>query len=239
MVIKITVLAKHLVTYKINIMNNKYIKTFLIIVFFMSFINCKGQIVIDLFSNNIPIPENYNQTGQYYEKDINNRLLPFVGTWEYVNGNEKFQIILTKITKYHFVMPNIDLNIYQDGIALQYKKFINGNLIFESPIAEKPTFTNIEGLVLKGNLTDYGRITVAVNKPQMFGGGIFHQGGEYFYPDCYIEQLPLSLNQPPKIKFNLYLGEHSIIFGDPYDNPIYAGQPFFSIPNNIVLTKLP
>ena len=237
---KITVLAKHLVTSKIKIMNNKYIKTFLIIVFFMSFINCKGQIVIDLFSNNIPIPENYNQTGQYYEKDINNRLLPFVGTWEYVNGNEKFQIILTKITKYHKVIPDLDLNFYEDGIHLQYKKFVNGNLVFESPNTGEPTFTDMEASVLKGAVTDYGRVTQTVYKPQQtFGGGVYRQGGEYFYPRCSIEQLPLSLNEPSKIKFHLYFREHTHMFESPYDNPLYDGLPTFSIPNDVVMTKVP
>lgn len=39
-------------------------------------------------------PDNYLSNGEYYIKDINNNLDIFTGTWEYVNGNEKFQIIL-------------------------------------------------------------------------------------------------------------------------------------------------
>ncbi|CAD7808808.1 hypothetical protein CHRY9390_01892 [Chryseobacterium aquaeductus] len=218
-------------------MKNISIKLFSII-FMMTLFNCKSQIVIDLFSNTIPVPENYNQTGQYYEKDINNRLLPFVGTWEYINGNEKFQIILTKITKYHFVMPNINLNVYQDGIALQYKNFINGNLVYESPITGEPTFTDMENSVLIGAVTDYGRITKTLYKPQMMGGGVYNQGGEYFYPICRIEKVFGPPSGGTKIKFKLYTPEGTV-FGNSYDNPIYAGQPRFSIPNDVILTKVP
>jgi len=141
-----------------------------------------SQIVIDLFSNNIPIPENYNETGQYYEKDINNLLNPFVGTWEYVNGNEKFQITFTKITKYHEVTsspPYLNLNYYTDGIAYKYKKFVNGNLIFESPSSSEPAFTTLEnnGTTLEGFIRDYERVTRTVYKPQIVGGGVLKQGG--------------------------------------------------------------
>lgn len=201
----ILALMKYHVTYKKNrkMKNNRYTRAILII-FLMSFINCKSQIVVDMTSDD-PVPSNYNQTGQYYEKDVHNYLLPFIGTWEYVNGNEKFQIILTKVTKYHTVIPDLNLDFYEDGITLQYKKFVNGNLVFESPVTGKPIFTSENGLELEGAVTDYGRVTQTVYKPQQMGGGVWKQGGEYFYPDCTIEKLPLSLNEPPKIKFHFIL----------------------------------
>ena len=146
-----------------------------------------------------------------------------MGRWEYVNGNEKFQIILTKITKYHKVTPDLDLNFYEDGIHLQYKKFVNGNLILESPNTGKSTFTDMKGSVLRGYLIDYGIVTQTVYKPQQMGVGVWKQGGEYFDPDCTIEKLMTSLNEPAKIKFHLYFFEHSHMFASPYDNPIYAG----------------
>ena len=217
--------------------NNKYTKAILII-FLMSFLNCKSQIVVDVTSDN-PVPSNYKATGQYYIKDVHNYLLPFVGTWEYVSGNEKFQIVLTKITKYHVIDNDLNYDFYKDGISLQYKKFVNGNLTFESPYINEPTFRSEDGLELEGNLTDYGRVTQTVYKPQQMGGGVWKQGGEYFYPDCTIEQLPLSLNEPAKIKFHLYFFEHSQMFASPYDNPLYDGLPTFSIPNDIVMTKVP
>ena len=217
--------------------NNTLIKILLIALFMSSF-SCKSQIIVDLTSD-VVLPRNYHSMGQYYEKDVHNYLLPFIGTWEYVNGNEKFQIVLTKITKYHFVDNDLNYNFYEDGISLRYKKFINGNLMFESPITGKPTFNSLDGSKLKGAVTDYGRVTQTVYKPQQMGGGVWKQGGEYFYPDCTIEQLPLSLNEPPKIKFHLYFFEHSQMFASPYDNPLYDGLPTFSIPNDIVMTKVP
>ncbi len=205
----------------------------------MSIFNCQSQTVLIRGQQNPNLPENFKSTGQYYYKDIHNYLLPFVGTWEYVNGNEKFQIILTKVTKYHTVIPDLNLDFYEDGIALQYKKFLNGHPVFESPVTGKPIFTSENGLELEGAVTDYGRVTQTVYKPQQMGGGVWKQGGEYFYPDCTIEKLMTLLNEPAKIKFHLYFFEHSQMFASPYDNPLYDGLPTFSIPNDIVMTKVP
>lgn len=196
--------------------------------------NCKGQIIVDM-SSDVVLPSNYNETGQYYEKDVHNYLDNFVGTWEYVNGNEKFQIILTKIIKHHTNIPEIKLNFYEDGISLRYKKFVNNNLVFESPAINKPTFSTLNGQTLRGFMQDYSRLTTTVHYPQAAGGGVLKQGGEYFTPDCTIELQPLSLNSPPKIKFTLDIGE---TVGE-YRNPAYNGMPTFSVPNDVVMTKVP
>lgn len=204
----------------------------------MSFIKYKCQIIVDRTSNT-PLPPNYNETGQYYEKDVHNYLDNFVGTWEYINGNEKFQIILSKVIKYHTNMPDIKLNFYEDGIAIQYKKYSNNTLIFQSPIISEPNFGTYDGVELEGYMVDYGRVTVDVKWPftaVQNSMGNLKNGGEYFHPKCTIERIPQS--SPAKIKFNLYVG-HSPGFGNEYNNPAYAGQPTFSVPNNIVMTKVP
>lgn len=200
----------------------------------------KSQTVIILGQKNPNLPENFLSSGQYYYKDINNYLDQFIGTWEYVNGNQKFQIILTQFVKYHDINPNINLNIYKDGIGIQYKKFENGNLIFTSPLPNEPSFTTIDGAKLKGFITDYGRLTVEVNRPTFGFLEPFrlYEGGEYFNPSCHIEKLMTLIGEPEKIKFNLYLGETGG-FGSPYANPAYQGQPLFSIPNDVILTKVP
>jgi len=197
----------------------------------------KSQIVVDMTSDEV-LPFNYNETGQYYEKDIHNYLDNFTGTWEYVNGNEKFQIILTKIVKYHFVDSDLKLNFYEDGIVLRYKKFTNGNLVFESPIKNKPTFSASDNTKLEGYMVDYGRVTVDAEWPlnNILNMGVLRQGGEYFHPSCTIERLPLNLSEPPKIKFSLSLRQS---IGGEYKNPAYNGLPTFSIPNNIIMTKVP
>ena len=211
-----------------------------LIILVMNLFNCKSQTIIHLGQKNHNLPKNFKSFGQYYYKDTNNYLNSFIGTWEYINGSEKFQISLTKITKYHEVTsspPYLNLNYYTDGIAYKYKKFVNGNLIFESPNSTEPALTILEnnGTILEGFIKDYGRVTRTVYKPQIVGGGVLKQGGEYFDPICQIELQPLSLSEPPKIKFSLGFWEN---FGE-YTNPIYDGQPKFSIPNNIILTKVP
>jgi len=215
-------------------MKNISIKLFLFS-FIISMMNCKSQTIIVRGGDNGILPEGFKNTGLYYYKDVHNYLDNFVGTWEYVNGNEKFQIILTKIIKHHTNIPEIKLNFYEDGIALRYKRFVNNNLVFESPAKNEPTFSTLNGQTLKGFMQDYGRLTRTVHYPQAAGGGVLKQGGEYFTPDCTIELQPVALNGTPKIKFTLDIGE---TVGE-YRNPAYNGMPTFSIPNDVIMTKVP
>ncbi|WP_332454438.1 DUF6705 family protein [Chryseobacterium aquaticum] len=175
-------------------MKNIIIKSFLLSLITIM-MNCKGQIIVDM-SSDVILPSNYNETGQYYEKDVHNYLDNFSGIWEYVNGNEKFQIILTKMIKYHNVNSKFNINIYKDGITLKYKKYLNNNLIYESPSNDYPSFTTENGSKLEGYINDSGRLTRTVYYPKGTGGGILKQGGEYFHPSCTIELLPaiLTLN---------------------------------------------
>ena len=216
-------------------------KNLIIILIFIT--NCtnitNAQIIVDK-SSNVKLPSNYDSTGQYYEKDIHNFLDNFVGTWEYVNGNQKFQLIFQKFVKYHNIEPQINLNIYEDGIGVKYKIFENGFLIFESPTPTEPKFTTINGINLQGTFIDYGRVTVEVQRPT-FGflePFTLYKGGVYFRPNCKIEKILTTIGTPQKIKFNLTLRETAHL-GDPYNNPAYQGQPLFSVPNNIILTKVP
>ncbi|CAD7808796.1 hypothetical protein CHRY9390_01890 [Chryseobacterium aquaeductus] len=199
-----------------------------------------AQTVVDI-SSSTPLPSDYNENGLYYEKDIHNYLDNFVGVWEYVNGKEKFQITLTKIVKHHLYSPKVKLNVYEDGIAFQYKKYKGSLLIYSSPIMSKPTFRTYDGNKLDGTFIDYERVTQEVRWPHYVGppmaGTIYKQGGEYFHPDCTIEKVSSGLVS--QIKFHLYLWPMNAGFGSPYDNPIYAGQPRFSIPNDVILTKVP
>lgn len=199
--------------------------------------SCKSvsQIPIVRGANNGNLPQDFKSSGNYYYKDIPNYLQKFVGTWEYVNGNEKFQIILTKTIKYHVVYTDINLDFYEDGIVLQYKKYTNNVLTFTSPIYQNPNFSSMDGIKLEGYVKDYGRITKTIYYPQVMGGGVRKQGGEYFAPDCIIEKLPNSHNQPQKIKFNLY--NQDTCCGET-SNEIYNGLPTFSIPSDIEMTKI-
>jgi len=46
---------------------------------------------------------------------------------------------------------------------------------------------------------------------------------------------PVALNGTPKIKFTLDIGE---TVGE-YRNPAHNGMPTFSIPNDVIMTKVP
>lgn len=219
-------------------MKNLLLKILMILNIIMNITMTNCQTILIRGENNGSLPINFKNSGQYYYKDVNNYLDNFTGTWEYVNGNEKFQVILTKIVKYHFVDSDLKLNFYEDGIVLKYKKFTNGNLVFESPTVNEPSLTRSNGTILEGYMADYGRVTVDTKLPldHILKLGVLRQGGDYFHPSCTIERLPLNLSEPPKIKFSLSLGQS---IGGEYKNPAYNGLLTFSIPNNIIMTKVP
>ena len=190
---------------------------------------CKSQThIINMAGGNGTIPSNYNETGDYYIKDINNYLNNFVGTWEYINGNEKFQIILTKKIKHHTNYPDLPLNYYKDGLLFQYKKYINNTLVYQSPISIEPWFTTRDGVLLEGGIKDYGRLTKNVYIPLV--NKLMYPGGGPVDANCEITKI--SANQ---IKFHLYL-RHEY---PNYNTEAYAGQPLFSVPNDVIMTKVP
>ena len=199
--------------------------------------SCKSisQTSIIWGDSNVSVPEDFQSSGNYYYEDIPNYLNNFVGTWEYINGNEKFQIILTKVVKYHQVIPELNYNFYEDGIILQYKKFLNNTLTYTSPIYQAPNFNTIDGIILEGYLIDYARITKTIYYPNAIGGGVRKQGGEYYHPTCIIEKISTTRYEPQKIKFNLYLKQSCC--GET-ENEIYNGLPTFSIPADIEMIKI-
>lgn len=210
-------------------MKNIFLKFSFIV--FACFYSCSAnsQIIITRGGNNGNLPSDFLSSGQYYYKDVNNYLDNFVGTWEYINGSEKFQIILTKLTNFHFVSTKLEFDFYEDGIALQYKKYVNNILTFESPVSTKPIFYTSDGNLLDGYMIDYGRITKTIYYPHD-PTLVFKEGGEFIHPICRIEKVT---GNPLQVKFDLYLtGTIN------YDRETYAGQPTYSIPNDIILTKI-
>lgn len=204
-----------------------------------TFTMLNSQTIIVRGQNNGALSENFLSSGQYYYKDVNNFLNDFIGTWEYIKGSEKFQITLVKSTKYHIIYNDVGLNFFEDRINIKYKKFQNGNLIYESPFFDEPSFISENGQKLEGSFVDYGRVTVPVNWPSFSNLGVLHQGGEYYRPTCIIEKMPNIPNEPQRIKFKLYLENFTGGIGDPYKNPLYNGQPTLSIPNMVVMKKVP
>ncbi|SDM15594.1 DUF6705 family protein [Chryseobacterium taihuense] len=86
----------------------------ILIIFVLSFINCKAQQqILPLETRGIPIE------GAYY-KDLDNELDPFQGTYIYNNGNKIFKIILKKMIK----QPSD--SHYEDMISGEYEYVVNG-----------------------------------------------------------------------------------------------------------------
>jgi hypothetical protein len=190
-----------------------------------------SQTIIVRGQDNGNLPEDFLSSGNYYYKDVNNYLDNFTGTWEYINGNEKFEIILTKVVQYHVVNTNLNLDYYEDGITIQYKKYTNNNLSFESPTYQNPNFISTDGIILKGWIKDYGRISKTLYLP--FSTEVYEQGGDPIAPHCRITKQPEQQGEPPKVSFNL-----DLTGTDNYDKETYEGQPTFSIPNDVILTKV-
>ena len=212
-------------------MKNIIIKISLFFAVLLFTINCNSQIVINREGALGNLPQNYISTGQYYYKDVNNYLDNFVGTWSYINGNEEFQIILTKVIKFHKIETSLDLNYYEDGIVLVYKKFVNNILTFTSPSYLDPNFDTSDGALLEGYIFDYGRLTKTLYMP--LSSEVFKQGGEPIAPYCDITLQPFLRNHPARILFKLNLtGTIN------YDRATYTGQPTYSIPNEVIMIKI-
>ncbi len=202
--------------------------TCITITFLCSKVSCQNIIIRGAANGNLP--ENFKSTGNYYYKDVYNYLDGFVGTWEYVHGNEKFQIILTKVINYHYIDTYLNFDFYEDGIVLKYRKYVNNQLIFESPDYDKPEFVSEDGNELKGTLFDYGRLTKTLYKDEPFNTSVWIPGGTPMPTVCLIKRIPLENN---KIKFDLYFFE-----GHNYDSATYSGQPTHSIPDGVIMTKV-
>ncbi|WP_312392004.1 DUF6705 family protein [Chryseobacterium sp.] len=94
---------------------------FLIIALFT--INCRAQTnVINLTETD---QHNLNMmNGDLYMKDINNIMLPYIGTWKWVNGSKEMILTLLKQTKYHYTESVF--NYFEDRIVGHYTYKENG-----------------------------------------------------------------------------------------------------------------
>ena len=93
-------------------------KIFYLFVITFSTLNCKTQNQVISLSS----PEaRSSKIGAYY-KDVENELLPFLGSWKFTNGNTTFQMTLVKKTFYF----DTTFNIYEDLAIGEYLYIENG-----------------------------------------------------------------------------------------------------------------
>lgn len=185
-------------------------KNILITISFLFFTsNSFSQIVRDMAAEAI---NNDRKNGAYYIKDVNNYMLPYIGTWSYINGNKEFRIILTKVSMHHVVFQDYNIDYYKDGLTLEYQKYENGQLIFESPSNISPSGIIKEFGKLNMSFKDYGRYGLMFPVDLKL---IPISGGAY--------QLNFKIDKFEQR--NTYFKEH-------------PNEPYFSVPNDIIMTKL-
>ncbi len=173
-----------------------------------------AQTVIDMAGEPI---NNEMKNGQYYIKDLSNYMTPYLGTWSYTYANKEFRITLTKVTKYHEVYQDnyINLNYYTDGLLIQYQKFENGVVIYNSIVREHPT----------GIIKEFGKLYMSFTD--------YERNGEIFPVDLFL--IPLNNMGTPqyKLKFKLDKFERRNTYFEQNPN-----EPFFSVPDNVEMIKM-
>jgi len=153
------------------------------------------------------------ENGQYYIKDINNYMQPYLGTWQYINVNTEFRITLTKVEMYHDVDTDYNIDYYIDGLLISYQKLENGIITFQSFPDTYPTGIIKEFGNLDMSFTDYDR------------------NAEIF--PLKLTLIPTGTLNEYNLKFKLDKFERRNTYHDEHTN-----EPYFSVPNDIIMTKM-
>tara|TARA_R110002111_G_scaffold239323_1_gene300977 strand:- start:139 stop:729 length:591 start_codon:yes stop_codon:yes gene_type:complete len=193
-----------------------YLKYSITIVVFIIALSCKAQQIIDMSANNNM--DGKYQNGTYYHKDVNNYLDAFAGIWKYeYDTNKEFRLTLTKFEIFHELDEEFNFNYYTDGLYISYQLYENDTLTYQSPI------DNGGGLVKNASdvsmmFLDYGRLEAPFNLYLTLVSELGNQGGQ---------------QQEPKLKFKLSKWEAQ----NPYHSE-HPNEPYFSVPNDILMTKV-
>ncbi len=169
-----------------------------------------SQTVVDMAGER---ESKHRKNGAYYIKDINNYMQPYLGTWQFIDGNNEFRITLTKVEMFHVVFTDYNIDYYIDGLRIQYQKYENGVLMYNSITRQNPTGIIKEFGKLNMSFTDYERNNEVFNVDLILlsVGGI----GQY------------------NLKFKLDRFESRNTYHDEHPN-----EPYFSVPDNIVMTRM-
>ncbi|MFC7348987.1 DUF6705 family protein [Chryseobacterium zhengzhouense] len=103
----------------------KYLVSILMLVFI---VQCKAQNQIVSLTD---CDSYFNKfSGDYYQKDINNILNQYEGTWKWVQGNK--ELILTLIKQKHHYTQYANYNYFEDRLVGYYQYKENGVLIADT-----------------------------------------------------------------------------------------------------------
>lgn len=180
--------------------------TFLIILFSIT-LSCKAQQIYSLRPVEINLPENS------YEKDTNNELPDYQGTWKGTWNNKTILITFKKITNKY----DNDLKYYRDYLIGKFiVKDNNGNILFDNTTLEDNN-TKIQGV----NFRKYG------DKYTLY----------YIDPDLCNTTGTIRINFTDSTKTKLdwkYFYRNEVI---TVDCPYYNTSIPESLPKEIILTK--
>jgi hypothetical protein len=116
---------------------------FIIAINFFAIHICNAQTIYDITD----IRPDYG-THNFYLKDTNNLLNPFVGTWIYTNGNDSITMVLKKKEHFQFTYGNE----YEDLLYGGYRYVQNGvEIINTIPQIDDPNITNFYEYSIEGN----------------------------------------------------------------------------------------
>ncbi|MBB4805953.1 hypothetical protein HNP38_001225 [Chryseobacterium defluvii] len=193
-------------------------KIFLLATIIFLFVQCKAQNHIV----NLTDCDSYfdRSSGDYYNKDLNNVLDKYAGTWKWTNGNREFTLTLTKQVKHHFNQYGND-DYYEDRLVGYYKYKENGLIIAD---------TSSDDLS-----KDYGlNVHFILNCHSQISAIRFQDYKKYKNFDVILESL-----SPTQVKMNMYETEHVITINKNTGvrNPPNDPQGGSTFPMEMILTK--
>lgn len=177
-------------------------------------ISCKAQTIVDVstFNNGLP------STGKYY-KDMTGVYQNFLGTWEYINGNQTFRLTLFKTTKMPMDYP---AKYYMDIISGSYKIIQNAGTINEVVLHDSVKYFPQSGETSTSII--YGRTANGIDMSGQMEDTCGNGGTQIVRG--FIKMHIINPNATPK-QANMTIEKGTNI----------AGQTF-TIPTNVVLTKV-
>lgn len=187
-----------------------------IIIVVLTLCSCNAQQTYPLSTSTIWQYGNNN-----YIKDVDGVLIPFVGTWQWTQGNSSLTIKLVKVPR--FKAPND--NYYKDQVLGGYKYIENGIIITDNLTFTTvwPDETNVAGFAKMLGSISYPKI----NELMLIFTDVIKN------KSCMAELTMITNGGTPQLTWHLHDFQS-------YRNPNLGPKPLgFSIPTDIILTKIP
>ncbi|WP_395044137.1 DUF6705 family protein [Flavobacterium sp.] len=176
-------------------------------------VTCKAQTIVNINTYN-----NGNNYGKYF-KDIDNNFQSFIGTWESINGNITFRVVLSKDEQMPMGSP---VKYYMDRIGGSFQIIENANMPNEIIIHDSIKYYSIS------NTTTNSVIYAASYGSNTLGGHMENNcanNGDDFITGFLKMNIINPTSLPLQVQWNIKT------------RPLQA-QETFNIPINVILTKV-